>query len=108
MSTDSIIEKWFPMHCRGPALNGLEPKLAGALGDGSLKIVLEQYAPEVPGLFLYFPSRAQVSPAQGVRRGRAGGRERARDAEAGHGGQTTPDESPNMTAIASGSAILGA
>jgi hypothetical protein len=25
--------------------------------------VLEPYAPEVPGLFLYFPSRAQVSPA---------------------------------------------
>ena len=28
-----------------------------------LRVVLEQYAPEGPGLFLYFPSRAQVSPA---------------------------------------------
>ena len=28
-----------------------------------LRVVLEQYAPEVPGLYLYFPSRSQVSPA---------------------------------------------
>jgi DNA-binding transcriptional LysR family regulator len=28
---------------------------------GRLKIVLESYAPEVPGFFLYFPSRAQRS-----------------------------------------------
>jgi DNA-binding transcriptional LysR family regulator len=28
-----------------------------------LKIVLEEWAPQVPGFFLYFPSRAQVSPA---------------------------------------------
>ena len=30
---------------------------------GRLKVVLEPYAPEVPGFFLYFPRRAQVSPA---------------------------------------------
>jgi DNA-binding transcriptional LysR family regulator len=28
-----------------------------------LKIVLEEWAPRVPGFFLYFPSRAQVSPS---------------------------------------------
>jgi DNA-binding transcriptional LysR family regulator len=28
-----------------------------------LRIVLEEWAPRVPGFFLYFPSRAQVSPA---------------------------------------------
>jgi DNA-binding transcriptional LysR family regulator len=40
-----------------------EPLIAGELRSGKLRIVLEQYAPLVPGLFLYFPSRAQVSPA---------------------------------------------
>ena len=35
----------------------------GVLARGQLRVVLGQYAPEVPGLFLYFPSRAQVSPA---------------------------------------------
>ena len=41
----------------------LEPIVAEDLKKKRLEIVLEQYAPEVPGLFLYFPSRAQVSPA---------------------------------------------
>lgn len=41
----------------------LEPTLAEELGRGQLRIVLEQYAPLVPGLFLYFPNRSQVSPA---------------------------------------------
>lgn len=40
-----------------------EPLLAAELKRGSLRVVLEPYAPVVPGLFLYFPSRAQVSPA---------------------------------------------
>ncbi len=31
--------------------------------SGRLRIVLEPYAPEVPGLYLYFPKRSQVSPA---------------------------------------------
>jgi DNA-binding transcriptional LysR family regulator len=41
----------------------LEPTIEGELSRGQLRVVLEPYAPEVPGLFLYFPSRAQVSPA---------------------------------------------
>jgi DNA-binding transcriptional LysR family regulator len=40
-----------------------EPAIADELGRGSLRLVLEQYAAAVPGFFLYFPSRAQVSPA---------------------------------------------
>ena len=41
----------------------LEPKVAPELESGELEVVLADYAPEVPGLFLYYPSRAQVSPA---------------------------------------------
>ena len=40
-----------------------EPEAASQLKRGSLRLVLEPFAPHVPGLFLYFPSRAQVSPA---------------------------------------------
>jgi len=40
-----------------------EPEIADELRRGSLRLVLEQYAAAVPGFFLYFPSRAQVSPA---------------------------------------------
>jgi DNA-binding transcriptional LysR family regulator len=40
-----------------------EPQNAEELRRGSLRVVLEQYAAAVPGFFLYFPSRAQVSPA---------------------------------------------
>ncbi len=40
-----------------------EPEIADELRRGSLRLVLEQYAAVVPGFFLYFPSRAQVSPA---------------------------------------------
>jgi len=40
-----------------------EPQIAGELHSGSLHLVLEPYAAAVPGFFLYFPSRAQVSPA---------------------------------------------
>jgi DNA-binding transcriptional LysR family regulator len=42
---------------------GLEPLLAADIASGRLRVVLEAYAPVVPGLFLYFPSRAQVSLA---------------------------------------------
>lgn len=41
----------------------LEPFVANELEAGRLVPVLEPYAPDVPGLFLYFPSRAQISPA---------------------------------------------
>jgi DNA-binding transcriptional LysR family regulator len=41
----------------------LEAVIADDLARGRLRVVLEPYAPSVPGLFLYFPSRAQVSPA---------------------------------------------
>ena len=40
-----------------------EPQIADDLRRGSLRLVLEQCAAAVPGFFLYFPSRAQVSPA---------------------------------------------
>ena len=40
-----------------------EPVIADELRRGSLRLVLEPYAAAVPGFFLYFPSRAQVSPA---------------------------------------------
>lgn len=41
----------------------LESLVADALARGELRVVLDAYAPEVPGLFLYYPSRTQVSPA---------------------------------------------
>jgi DNA-binding transcriptional LysR family regulator len=41
----------------------LEPLIADDVARGRLKLVLEPFAPSVPGLFLYFPSRAQISPA---------------------------------------------
>src|SRR4051812_16623179 len=41
----------------------LEPMIADDLSTGKLRVVLEPYAPVVPGLYLYFPSRAQVSPS---------------------------------------------
>jgi DNA-binding transcriptional LysR family regulator len=40
-----------------------EPEIADDLRRGSLRLVLEPYAAAVPGFFLYFPSRSQVSPA---------------------------------------------
>ena len=39
-----------------------EPEVQEQLRTGRLKVVLEAYAPTVPGFFLYFPSRAQRSP----------------------------------------------
>lgn len=39
-----------------------EPMVREQLRTGRLKVVLEAYAPTVPGFFLYFPSRAQRSP----------------------------------------------
>ncbi|ATB38277.1 LysR family transcriptional regulator [Cystobacter fuscus] len=41
----------------------LEPMVAEQLRTGRLHRVLEPYSPTVPGFFLYFPSRAQRSPA---------------------------------------------
>jgi DNA-binding transcriptional LysR family regulator len=41
----------------------LESQIGDELRRGALRLVLEPYAAEVPGFFLYFPSRAQVSPA---------------------------------------------
>ncbi|APR83508.1 Transcriptional regulator, LysR family protein [Minicystis rosea] len=40
-----------------------ELSITEALAQKRLVPVLERWAPEVPGLFIYFPSRAQVSPA---------------------------------------------
>ncbi|RYZ45492.1 MAG: LysR family transcriptional regulator, partial [Myxococcaceae bacterium] len=40
-----------------------EPMVEEPLRAGRLKRVLEPYSPTVPGFFLYFPSRAQRSPA---------------------------------------------
>jgi DNA-binding transcriptional LysR family regulator len=41
----------------------LESRLERDLASGRLRVVLAPYAPEVPGLYLYFPKRSQVSPA---------------------------------------------
>lgn len=38
-----------------------ETSVLRLLAKGQLEVVLEQWAPEVPGQFLYFPSRSQVS-----------------------------------------------
>jgi DNA-binding transcriptional LysR family regulator len=38
-----------------------EPAVKESLRTGRLVRVLEEYAPTVPGFFLYFPSRAQRS-----------------------------------------------
>ena len=40
-----------------------EPRVARAVAAKRLRVVLDGYAPSVQGLFLYFPSRARVSPA---------------------------------------------
>ena len=40
-----------------------EPSVTEQLRDGRLQCVLEPYAATVPGFFLYYPSRAQRSPA---------------------------------------------
>jgi DNA-binding transcriptional LysR family regulator len=40
-----------------------EPSVAEAIRAGSLRCVLDAYAAHVPGFFLYYPSRAQRSPA---------------------------------------------
>jgi len=40
-----------------------EPWLVEHLRAGRLKMVLEEYAPKMPGFFLCYPSRAQSSPA---------------------------------------------
>jgi DNA-binding transcriptional LysR family regulator len=34
-----------------------EPAAADALASGRLRVVLDDWAPEVPGFFLYYPSR---------------------------------------------------
>lgn len=39
-----------------------EPLIAEHVLDGRLEIVLENYAPTSPGMFLYYPSRTQVLP----------------------------------------------
>ena len=44
-------------------LYSLEDRIRHDLKSGRLRVVLERYAPEVPGLHLYYPSRSQVSPA---------------------------------------------
>jgi DNA-binding transcriptional LysR family regulator len=41
----------------------LESRVESDLTSGRLRVVLEPYTPEVPGLYLYFPKRSQVSPA---------------------------------------------
>ena len=73
----------------GAALEGVglaqvpEPIATPALKDGKLVQVLEKFAPMAPGMFLYYPGRAQMLPklrvfidhiknrARGARRGRA-------------------------------------
>jgi DNA-binding transcriptional LysR family regulator len=40
-----------------------EPFVKDAVARGALKIVLDDYAAHVPGMFLYYPSRTHTSPA---------------------------------------------
>ena len=40
-----------------------EPNIREDLASGGLEVVLEGYAPTVPGYFIYYPSRAQCSKA---------------------------------------------
>jgi len=40
-----------------------EDQVASLLQDGTLAIVLEDLCPPIPGFFLYYPGRRQVSPA---------------------------------------------
>jgi DNA-binding transcriptional LysR family regulator len=40
-----------------------EPRVTRELRDGELEVVLEKYAPTVPGFHIYFPSRSQRSAA---------------------------------------------
>jgi DNA-binding transcriptional LysR family regulator len=39
----------------------LDAMVADSIRAGRLRVVLDAYAPTVPGFFLYFPSRAQRS-----------------------------------------------
>ncbi|MCA1404284.1 LysR family transcriptional regulator [Ensifer sp. IC3342] len=39
-----------------------EPLIDNMIKDGRMELVLEGFAPETPGVFLYYPSRAQVMP----------------------------------------------
>jgi DNA-binding transcriptional LysR family regulator len=39
-----------------------EPLATAYLASGALEEVLAEHAPSSPGVFLYFPSRAQVMP----------------------------------------------
>lgn len=41
----------------------LEPLIAPEVAGGKLRVVLEEYAAEVPGLFLYYPRSARTSAA---------------------------------------------
>lgn len=41
----------------------IEDMVAPHIAAGRLKVVLEAYAPDIPGLFLYYPSRSSISPA---------------------------------------------
>jgi len=83
-----LIANDFPTQL-GAALEGVglaqvpEPIAAAALKAGKLVHVLEKFAPVAPGMFLYYPGRAQAMPklrafidhvksrTQAVRRGRA-------------------------------------
>jgi DNA-binding transcriptional LysR family regulator len=52
----------------GAAVEGLglaqvpEPIAAGAVKAGKLVRVLDKFAPMAPGVFLYYPGRAQMTP----------------------------------------------
>jgi DNA-binding transcriptional LysR family regulator len=52
----------------GAAMEGVglaqlpEPMVAESLRTGKLTHVLQAYAPTMPGVFLYYPSRRQIMP----------------------------------------------
>lgn len=41
----------------------IENVIEDAVAKGDLEVVLDAYAADVPGVFLYYPSRSQISPA---------------------------------------------
>jgi DNA-binding transcriptional LysR family regulator len=60
VTNDSLLCTSFAEQGLGLAY-AFEPNVAKQLRAGTLRRVLEAYAPTVPGFFIYFPSRAQRS-----------------------------------------------
>lgn len=62
ISNDRDLLHFLALEGRG-LLYAFEASVADEVARGRLVIALEAYAPTVPGLYLYYPNRAQASPA---------------------------------------------